>query len=86
MKSIPPKIKYLLPPAFPPSAPTSPCEFRRHHCRQCLKLVCSACSSNLWKLDSRRSRGAAGRRTGAKRVCDECYATLVATREVCIPM
>ncbi|CAM9481050.1 unnamed protein product, partial [Laminaria digitata] len=55
---------------------------RRHHCRQCLKLVCSACSSNIWKLDSGRSRGAAGRRTGAKRVCDQCYGTLVATREV----
>lgn len=56
---------------------------RRHHCRQCLKLVCSACSSNIWQLDSGRRRGKPNRRSGFKRVCDKCYAALEATREVC---
>lgn len=55
---------------------------RRHHCRQCLRLVCSACSSNTWQLDSGRGRGAAQRRADLKRVCDTCYAVLVATKEV----
>lgn len=55
---------------------------RRHHCRHCLKLVCSACSSNLWQLEPRKRRANGNPRAGYKRVCDTCFATLEATKEV----
>ena len=59
------------------------CEGRRHHCWQCLKLVCSACSSKKWQFDSGRgARGPADRCVGFRRVYDECYAALVDAQEV----
>lgn len=39
--------------------------FRRHHCRCCGKVVCSACSGNKAPLPYLKNRNA--------RVCDECY-------------
>ncbi|KAG9510085.1 FYVE, RhoGEF and PH domain-containing protein 6, partial [Fragariocoptes setiger] len=42
--------------------------FRRHHCRCCGYVVCSACSANKAPLLYLKCRAA--------RVCDRCYATL----------
>ncbi len=39
--------------------------FRRHHCRCCGKVVCSACSANKAPLPYLKNRNA--------RVCDECF-------------
>ena len=39
--------------------------FRRHHCRCCGKVVCSACSQNKAPLPYLKNRTA--------RVCDECF-------------
>lgn len=44
--------------------------FRRHHCRACGRVVCSACSSNKAPLIYLKCRQA--------RVCDQCYDTLKA--------
>lgn len=44
--------------------------FRRHHCRCCGQVVCSACSSNRAPLIYLKCR--------AKRVCDQCYDQLKA--------
>lgn len=44
--------------------------FRRHHCRACGRVVCSACSSNKAPLIYLKCRAA--------RVCDDCFDTLKA--------
>lgn len=44
--------------------------FRRHHCRACGRVVCSACSSNKAPLIYLKCRAA--------RVCDQCFDTLKA--------
>lgn len=44
--------------------------FRRHHCRACGRVVCSACSSNKAPLIYLKCRPA--------RVCDQCFASLKA--------
>jgi hypothetical protein len=42
--------------------------FRRHHCRACGRVVCSACSSNKAPLIYLKCRAA--------RVCDQCFESL----------
>ncbi|CAM9339100.1 unnamed protein product, partial [Chrysoparadoxa australica] len=49
---------------------------RRHHCRSCLRLVCSDCSSKTAVIPD------LGPRPTQRRVCDECYARLAATADV----
>ena len=44
--------------------------FRRHHCRACGRVVCSACSSNKAPLIYLKCR--------ASRVCDQCFESLKA--------
>ena len=44
--------------------------FRRHHCRACGRVICSACSSNKAPLIYLKCRSA--------RVCDQCFDTLKA--------
>ncbi|CAN0036426.1 unnamed protein product, partial [Phaeothamnion confervicola] len=50
---------------------------RRHHCRACFMLVCSKCSARTYKLGD-SSKG----RTTQQRVCEACFASLDATRQV----
>ena len=40
---------------------------RRHHCRQCGKLVCGQCSGKTWRMPPDNEK---------KRVCDRCYEEL----------
>ena len=44
---------------------------RRHHCRECFTLVCSACSSRSLVLENADDNKA------PQRVCDNCYSSLI---------
>ena len=71
---------------------------RRHHCRSCGRLVCETCSSNKFKLETRKGSGsgssssssssssdgsaAAGGGGVPQRVCDTCYVILLKKREM----
>uniref|UniRef100_A0A6B2L9E2 FYVE-type domain-containing protein n=1 Tax=Arcella intermedia TaxID=1963864 RepID=A0A6B2L9E2_9EUKA len=68
------KIKII--PIFEPDSKVKKCPlcdekftaiFRRHHCRQCRRVVCGNCTKHKRKLPSQSS----GERK--KRVCDDCW-------------
>ena len=49
---------------------------RRHHCRNCGRLVCESCSSHRFKLGNENSTEL------PQRVCDTCYDILKQKREI----
>ena len=49
---------------------------RRHHCRACGKVVCSACSANKAPIKYRQFE--------AVRCCNSCFDTLLQSRETAL--
>ena len=47
---------------------------RRHHCRNCGRLVCKDCSKNKVKIDESDSE--------TKRVCDDCMVTFEEKKKI----